>query len=122
MRDLLMFRSDRHHVYPRKYLKAKGLTRGRYNQIANLAVAQSEINIAIGGKPPHQYFHELSDQCNGGKRKYGGITCDDEMRANLHRHCIPDSMLDGEIPSYDDFLHERRKLMASRIKAWFETL
>ena len=122
VRDLLMFRSDRHHVYPRKYLKAKGLTRGRYNQIANLAVAQSEINIAIGGKPPHQYFHELSDQCNGGKRKYGGITCDDEMRANLHRHCIPDSMLDGEIPSYDDFLHERRKLMASRIKAWFETL
>ena len=122
VRDLLMFRSDRHHVYPRKYLKAKGLTRGRYNQIANLAVAQSEINIAIGGKPPHQYFHELSDQCNGSKRKYGGITCDDEMRANLHRHCIPDSMLDGEIPSYDDFLHERRKLMASRIKAWFETL
>ena len=122
VRDLLMFRSDRHHVYPRKYLKAKGLTRGRYNQIANLAVAQSEINIAIGGKPPHQYFHELSDQCNGGKRKYGGITCDDEMRANLHRHCIPDSMLDGEISSYDDFLHERRKLMASRIKAWFETL
>ena len=122
VRDLLMFSSDRHHVYPRKYLKAKGLTRGRYNQIANLAVAQSEINIAIGGKPPHQYFHELSDQCNGGKRKYGGITCDDEMRANLHRHCIPDSMLDGEIPSYDDFLHERRKLMASRIKAWFETL
>ena len=31
-------------------------------------------------------------------------------------------MLDGEIPAYDDFLEERRKLMAQKIKAYFEAL
>ena len=35
---------------------------------------------------------------------------------------MPESMLDGEIPDYDDFLEERRKLMALKIKRWFESL
>ena len=47
VRDLLLNRSDVHHVYPRNHLKKQGLTRGRYNQIANFVLAQSEINIAL---------------------------------------------------------------------------
>jgi hypothetical protein len=31
-------------------------------------------------------------------------------------------MLDGKIPDYDRFLEERRKLMALKIKSWFEVL
>ena len=122
VRDLLMNRSDRHHVYPKQYLKEQGLPRGRYNQIANFVLAQSEINIAIKDKPPEQYFREVADQCNGGKKKYGGITSADDLRANLRAHCLPESLLDGEIPAYDDFLEERRKLMAQKIKTWFEAL
>ena len=122
VRDLLMNRSDRHHVYPKQYLKEQGLPRGRYNQIANFVLAQSEINIAIKDKPPEQYFREVADQCNGGKKKYGGITSADDLRANLRAHCLPESLLDGEIPAYDDFLEERRKLMAQKIKTWFQAL
>lgn len=120
--DLLMNRSDVHHVFPKKHLKAQGLARGRYNQIANFVLAQSEINIAIGDKPPEKYFGELADQCNGGKRKYGGITDMEEMRANLRMSCVPETMLDGKIPAYDAFLEERRRLMSQKIKAWFEAL
>jgi hypothetical protein len=120
--DLLMNRSDVHHVYPKKHLKAQGLSRGRYNQIANFVLSQSEINIAIGHKPPEKYFAELAEQCNGGKKKYGGITNAAELRANLRASCVPESMLDGNVPDYDDFLEERRKLMALKIKAWFEAL
>lgn len=120
--DLLMNRTDVHHIYPKKYLKEQGLSRGRYNQIANFVLAQSEINIAIGDKPPKQYFEELAEQVNGGKKKYGGITDKDELRANLVANCIPASMLEGEIPDYDAFLEERRKLMALKIKRWFEVL
>jgi hypothetical protein len=36
--------------------------------------------------------------------------------------CIPESLLDYEIPDYDDFLEQRRKLMALKIKKWFEAL
>jgi hypothetical protein len=120
--DLLMNRSDVHHVYPKKHLKSQGLSRGRYNQIANFVLAQSEINIAIGDKPPQKYFRELADQCNGGKKKYGGIIKDSELRANLRANCVPESLLDSDIPDYEEFLEERRKLMALKIKTWFEAL
>lgn len=120
--DLLMNRTDVHHVYPKKHLKAEGLSRGRYNQIANFVLAQSEINIAIGGKGPETYFKELADQCSDGPKKYGNITDAAAMRANLRMSCVPESLLDGAIPDYDDFLEERRKLMALKIKSWFEVL
>ena len=120
--DLLMNHSDVHHVYPRNHLKKQGLARGRYNQIANFVLAQSEINIAIGDRAPEVYFKELTEQCAGGKKKYGGITDVDEMRVNLRMSCLPESLLDGQIPDYDSFLEERRKLMALKIKSWFEAL
>lgn len=120
--DLLLNRSDVHHVYPRAHLKNLGLSRGQYNQIANFVIAQSEININIGCKAPKHYFSELRDQCSGGERKYGGIVDLDELKANLKIHCIPEGLLNGTIPSYDVFLEERRRLMAQKIKGWFEIL
>lgn len=120
--DLILNRCDVHHLYPRNHLKGQGLTRGRYNQIANFALAQSEINIAIGDKAPAIYFKELIEQCSGGKRKYGGITDLAELKANLQENCIPETMLTDALPDYDAFLEERRRLMASRIKKYFKLL
>jgi hypothetical protein len=122
VQDLLMNRSDVHHVFPKKHLKGQGLARGRYNQISNFVLAQSEINIAIGDKAPEKYFGELAEQCSGGNKRYGGITNTSDMRANLRMHCLPESMLDNKIPAYDDFLEERRRLMALKIRQWFEVL
>ena len=119
---LLLNRCDVHHLYPRNHLKKKGLSKGRYNQIANFVLAQSEINIAIGDKAPEVYFRELADQCSGGEKKYGGITDITELRANLTMSSLPDSLIDGVIPEYDDFLEQRRKLMALKIKKWFYNL
>lgn len=122
VRDLLLNRSDVHHAYPKNHLKKQGLERGQYNQIANFVLAQSEINIAIGDKAPEVYFKELADQCNGGAKKYGGITNETEMRANFRMSCLPEALLEGQVPVYDDFLKERRKLMAQKIKTYFEGL
>jgi hypothetical protein len=122
VQDLLLNRTDVHHIYPRNYLKKQGLSRGRYNQIANFVLAQSEINIAISDRPPDTYFGQLAKQCHGGPRMYGAITDEVEMRANLRMNCIPESLLDGQIPSYDDFLEERRHLMARKLRMWFDAL
>lgn len=122
VQDLLLNHSDVHHIFPKKYLKVQGLSKGRYNQIANFVLAQSEINITISDKAPEKYFGELLEQAAGGKKKYGGITKLVEMTANLKMHCLPESMLEGKIPTYDDFLEERRQLMALKIKQWFESL
>jgi hypothetical protein len=109
-------------VYPKDYLKKIGLARGRYNQIANYVLAQSEINVAIGNKPPEVYFGELLEQCAGAKKKYGGILSEEDLRINLRTHCIPASILSTRLPDYEEFLEERRKLMSLKIKNWFESL
>lgn len=123
VRDLVLNRLDVHHIYPKKYLKdEKGLSKGRYNQIANFAVTQSEINIAIGDRPPMIYFNELTQQCNEKLPKYGGIIERDHMIENLKANAIPEEMIDGQIPEYDDFLQKRRVLMSNRIKEYFDLL
>lgn len=120
--DLILNRSDVHHLFPRSYLKKLGVSRGRYNQIANYALAQSEINIAIGDKAPSVYFDEMLKQCTGGKRRYGGITDRDDLEENLRQHCIPAGIFGELSEDYDQFLNERRKLMAARIKTYFAKL
>jgi hypothetical protein len=119
---LLLNRCDAHHIYPKNHLKKKGLSKGRYNQVANFVLAQSEINIAIGDKSPEVYFRELIKQCTGGEKKYGGITDLNELRANLKMSSLPETLIEGVIPEYDEFLEKRRKLMALKIKFWFESL
>ncbi len=120
--DLLLNRTDTHHIYPRSYLRKQNVPHSRVNQIANLVLAQSEINIAIGDRPPDTYFAQLAKQCHGGPRMYGAITDEAEMRANLAMNCIPGSLLDNEVPGYDDFLGRRRALMAMKIRDWFHAL
>jgi hypothetical protein len=117
--DLLLNRADVHHLFPRQHLKDKGLSRGQYNQIANYALAQSEINIAIGAKAPKIYFNELIEQSNGGKKKYGGIIDLDELKDNLRQQAIPVDVFNHLADDYDQFLVERRKLMAAKLKDYF---
>jgi hypothetical protein len=122
VRDLLLNRGDKHHIFPRRYLQQQGLSRGQYNQIANFVMAQSEINIAIGDKSPKIYFKEIVEQVNGGPKRYGGITDPEVLRQNFEENCLPESLLNGQVPDYETFLAERRRLMALRIKRWFEVL
>lgn len=123
VRDLILNRSDVHHLFPRNFLKKeKGLGRGRYNQIANYALAQSEINIQIGDRAPADYFCQLLEQCNGGKKKFGGIIELDDLRENLRQHCIPEEIFGPLAEDYDAFLEERRKLMAARIRKYYMKL
>ncbi len=120
--DLIINQSDVHHLFPRNHLKKMGMNRGRYNQIANYAITQSEINIAIGDKAPSIYFKDLSDQCQKGKRKYGAIASLAELKSNLAEHCIPEGVFGELAEDYDRFLEERRKLMAAKIRFYFDKL
>lgn len=122
VRELIEVKSDVHHLFPKDYLKKNNLSRGQYNQIANYAIAQSEINIAIGKKEPEVYFAQLFEQCAGGKKRYGNITDPKELRANLHMHCIPDGVEQMTVAEYPAFLTERRRLMAQKIKHYFAGL
>ena len=120
--DLITHKGDIHHIFPREYLKAQGMKRGQYNQIANYVYMQSEINIKIGKKPPKVYFEELLEQCSGGELKYGGINSTEELTKNLRMNCVPESVINMEIQDYEQFLEARRKLISQKIKAYYQSL
>lgn len=122
VRDLIENKSDVHHLFPRAYLKSKGLSRTHYNQIANFAITQTEINIAIGKKEPAVYMAQMLEQCSGGKQCYGNIVGNGDLQANLAQHCIPKGFSEMTADDYGDFLAERRRLMALKIRDYFHSL
>ena len=120
--DLITYRGDIHHIFPRDFLKKNGMERGKYNQIANYVYMQQEVNIAVGNKAPDAYFSEVLEQCHGGALKYGGISSLDELHENLKSNCVPESIFTMSLDRYDEFLKERRKLMAQKMKVYYFSL
>lgn len=122
VKDLISHKGDIHHVFPKDYLKNYGLSRGQYNQVANYAYTQSEINIKVGNKAPEVYLHELKEQCDCGVLKYGGINDFEVLTENFKQNCIPESVFSMNIKNYDEFLEQRRVLMAKKIKEYYISL
>ena len=123
VRTLIEGRGDVHHIFPKDYLQKNGKdNRSIYNQIANFAMLQTEINIQIGKKSPNEYMQSIIEQCNGEENKYGAIDTIEDLHKNMKENCIPESFINMTIDDYDEFLKERRKLMAHRIKEYYNTL
>ncbi len=119
---LLEHRGDIHHIFPKAYLKQNGLTRGKYNQIANYVYMQSEINIKVGKKPPKVYMNEVLEQVKNNEFVYGAITSEADLENNLAMNCIPKTIFDMTIDDYETFLASRRALMVEKIKDYYYSL
>jgi hypothetical protein len=122
VKNLIEQRGDVHHIFPRDLLKKKGLTRGQYNQIANYVYTQSEINIKIGNKPIEKYLQEVKEQCNDGELKYGGITEYSLIEDNFKQNAVPIAIFEMTMEDYQEFLVERRKLMAEKMRKYYELI
>ena len=123
VRTLIEGRGDIHHIFPKDYLQKNGKdNRSLYNQIANFAMLQTEVNIQIGKKAPYEYMKSIIEQCNGQENKYGAINNIEDLHKNMEENCIPESLIYMTINDYEEFLKERRKLMANKIKQYYESL
>ncbi|WP_162426108.1 GmrSD restriction endonuclease domain-containing protein [Pontibacter pudoricolor] len=120
--DLITHKGDIHHLFPKEYLKKNGLDRGKYNQIANYAFMQSEINIKVGSKSPKEYFELISTQMQEQDLRISGIASQEELLQNLDMNCVPFSIDNMSVQHYNDFLYERRRMMANKIKDYYFSL
>lgn len=118
VKSLIEHRGDLHHIFPRAYLKTKGFTRGRYNQVANYVLTEQTTNIKIGKRAPGIYMGDLLDDFS----LFGSLKDYDELLANLDESCIPEIFWDYSYETYDDYLNERRKLMSRYIKDYYYSL
>lgn len=100
---------DKHHIFPVNYLKKLGIRDRRLiNQIANFIFLEYKDNIQIGDKSPDIYWDMFTKDLS-----------EEEKEKIFEEYDLPKNfwMLD-----YETFLKERRKLMAKRIRKYFESL
>ena len=123
VKHLIEERGDIHHIFPKKYLQSNGFNnRNQYNQIANYVYTQQEINITIKHKAPDVYMQEIKEQCENKTLKYGEIQDMNDILENLEMNCIPASIFSMNALNYEEFLGERRKLMAKKIREFYFNL
>ena len=114
---------DVHHIFPREYLKKNGFVdKSIYNQVANYTYLDTNINIAVGEKPPREYFRSALEQCRTSTYIVGTIADEQSLLENLRINCIPDTVLEMTANDFPAFLLERRKQMATKIKAFYWAL
>lgn len=58
----------------------------------------------------------------GGEQKYGGICGIDLLKVNLSENDVPEMIFDGAAENYEEFTGQRRLLMASKLKNYYQTL
>lgn len=120
--DLISLKGDIHHLFPKDYLKKNGFPQAQYNQIANYAYMQSEINIKVGNKPPKEYFALVRSQMQTNNQLLSGISSEEKLLSNLKANCIPTEIEEMDFNQYSTFLELRRKLMAEKIKNYYFSL
>ena len=100
---------ERHHLFPKAWLEAHGVSDQRMrNQMANYALVEWPDNIDISAKAPQDYVPQIR------------LRFSDEDWAEMHRfHGLP---IGWEAMPYDQFLGQRRDLMAGVVRRGFEKL
>ena len=99
---------EKHHLFPKKYLKSLGYSDSRINQMANYAYIDWKDNMEILDEAPSVYYSII---CQG--------RTSEEIKKMEAENALPHGW---ETMTYDDFLIERRKLMAAKIKEGFDFL
>lgn len=99
---------EKHHLFPKNYLKQMGYSKKEINQMANYAYIDWKDNDYIGDDSPAIYYPPL---CTNKPEQ--------EIKLEEENNALPHGW---EKMSYDIFLQERRKLMAQKIKQAFEQL
>ncbi len=64
----------------------------------------------------------MFDACAKNIKAHGNITDLIELRSNLESHCIPDDIVEYNWENFESFLNVRRKLMALKMKKYFEAI
>ncbi len=100
---------ERHHLFPRAWLHKQGVSDLKLvNQIANFALLEWPDNLDISDAPPSIYVPQLQERWS-----------DEEWKQMHQLHGLPEGW---EQMEYEEFLAERRKMMAAVIRQGYNLL
>ena len=101
---------EKHHLFPKSYLKKLNYPDTMINQMANYAFIDWNDNEDISGEAPSVYYPLICRKMH---------LTPDEINIMEQENALP---LNWQNMNYEDFLEARRVLMARIIKQGFETL
>lgn len=123
VQSLVELQGDVHHLVPKDYLRKHGVKDRRdYNQVANYAWTETAVNIKIGNRPPAEYLAEISKQIENQTLTLGEINSQSDLEATFRENAVPTSLHDTTYENYEEFLEERRSLMAQYLKDFYFSL
>lgn len=99
---------EKHHLFPKAYLKNQGYGDAKINQMANYAFIDWKDNMEILDDAPSVYYPIICE----------GRTLEQIISMEME-NALPHGW---ENMQYEEFLVERRKLMAGKIKEAYEIL
>ncbi|MBE7687446.1 DUF262 domain-containing protein [Tenacibaculum finnmarkense genomovar ulcerans] len=120
--SLIEQRGDIHHIFPKKYLTENGYIPKQYNQVANFVYTEQATNIKVGMKTPQNYLTKVTEQIADSIFDISTIDSNTCLADNLIKNDIPNILYTATHLDYENFLVERRKLMAAKIKKYYEQL
>ncbi len=110
--DLYREKADSYQILPKAYLEKCGFkTRETYGQAANVTYLPKEIRNIVRRKSPAEYKDLLLE-------KVSPDTVTNTIKANA----IPEGLFEIEDKKVESFLLERRKLMAAKVKEFYQSL
>ena len=121
--DMIEIQGDIHHLVPKDYLRKNGVNDKReYNQVANYAMTETAVNIRIGNRLPADYLDEVKAQIRSGQTTLGEITTEADLDKSFEENAVPASLFETTVENFEDFLIERRRLMAKKMKEYYFSL
>ena len=100
---------DRHHVFPKKYLRGH-VGANEIDHGLNGVLISKEGNIALGTRAPDVYLKKILDKTHG--------LSEDELRSRIESHLVPyDALKRQGTPKsrYRHFIKQRAKIVSAEI-------
>lgn len=119
---LIEQRGDVHHIFPKKYLMNNGYSQKAYNQVANFVFTEQATNIKVGMLTPKDYLDKVKAQIQAGTNGISTLDSNSSLQENLINNDIPSIIEEASHLVYEDFLEERRRLMAHKLKVYYSQL
>ncbi len=98
---------DIHHIFPRAWCEANGISRDRYDTLLNKTPISYKANRKIGGDAPSQYVSKIQSE------KQVGLA-DQEMDALLASHALSPALLRAD--NFEEFIEDRRRKLSKLIE------
>ena len=110
--SLYMDKAESYQILPKAYLEKCGFkTRETYGQAGNITFIPKNVKAIVRRKSPAEYVDKLKEKVS-----------DEVIQNTLAANAIPSNLFDITDVDVENFLLERRRLMAAKVKEYYYSL